>query len=129
MAVDLRNCFILTGHVTPANYSDTQEFERLVRSSRMPAKSRVYGDKGFCSLGNREKLMELKLMDGIIEKATLGHKFSAKQKHRNRLISSVRGIVERGFVTLKRYYGLCRAKYLGMFKVEASFLLVPLRSI
>ena len=61
-----------------------------------------------------------------MDKATRGHKLSDRQKHRNRLISSVRGIVERGFGTLKRCYGLQRTKYLGVLKVEAEFLLAAL---
>jgi IS5 family transposase len=126
MAVDSSNGFILTGHVTPANYPDTKAFGRLVSFSRMPPGSRAYADKGFCSRRNRDKLRELNLKDGIMRKATRGHKLSPIQKYRNRLISSVRGIVERGFGTLKRCYGFSRAKYLGVVKVESSFLLAAL---
>jgi IS5 family transposase len=126
MAVDADNGFILTGHVTPANHSDTKELERLVDNSSLPANSRVYADKGFCSQANRDKLFERKLKDGIMDKAVRGHKLSGHQKHRNRLISSVRGIVERSFGTLKRCYGLHRTKYLGVVKVEAEFLLAAL---
>jgi IS5 family transposase len=123
MAVDSGNGFILTGHVTPANSSDTKELKRLVRSARLPAKARVYGDKGFCSQANRDTLRARKLKNGIMDKATRGHPLSPRQKQRNRQISAVRGIVERGFGTLKRCYGLYRAKYLGVLKVEAEFLL------
>jgi len=55
-----------------------------------------------------------------------GHPLSERQKLRNRLISAIRGIVERGFGTLKRSYGQYRAKYLGVIKVEAAFLLAAL---
>ena len=67
-----------------------------------------------------------KLKNGIMDKATRGHALSHRQKHRNRLISAVRGIVERSFGTLKRAYGLCRASYLGKRKVEGEFLLAAL---
>jgi len=126
MAVDSGDGFILTGHVTPANSADTQQMERLVRSARLPKKSRVYADKGFCSQSNRDTLRERKLKNGIMDKATRGHALTERQKQRNRLISSVRGIVERGFGTLKRSYGLHRARYLGVLKVEAEFLLAAL---
>jgi len=126
MSVDTSKGFILASHVTPANHSDTKELERLVRSSRLPAKTRVYADKGFCSQANRDKLRKRKLKNGIMDKATRGHKLSDRQKQRNRLISTVRGIVERGFGTLKRCYGLHRTKYLGLLKVEAEFLLAAL---
>ena len=123
MAVDVNKGFILTGHVTPANHSDTKELERLVRAAQLPAKTRVYADKGFCSQSNRNTLYQRKLKNGIMDKATRGHKLSDRRKHRNRLISAVRGVVERSFGTLKRCYGLYRAKYLGTLKVEAEFLL------
>jgi len=126
MAVESSDGFILNGHVTPANYSDTKEMQRLVRSARLPKKARVYGDKGFCSQANRDELSKRHLKNGIMDKATRGHPLSERQKQRNRLISAVRGIVERGFGTLKRCYGLHRAKYLGILKVEASFLLAAL---
>ena len=126
MAVDADKGFILTGHVTPANHSDTKELERLVSKSNLPSKSRVYADKGFCSQANRDKLCDRTLKNGIMDKATRGYKLSERQKHRNRLISAVRGIVERSFGTLKRCYGLHRTKYLGVVKVEAEFLLAAL---
>jgi IS5 family transposase len=126
MAVDSSNGFILTGHVTPANNSDTKQMQRLVRSARLPKKARVYGDKGFCSQSNRDELRKKKLKNGIMDKATRGHPLSDRQRQRNRLISAVRGIVERGFGTLKRCYGQSRARYLGVIKVEAAFLLAAL---
>jgi IS5 family transposase len=126
MAVDADKGFILAGHVTPANYSDTKELERLVLAAQLPVKARVYADKGFCSQANRDKLRERQLKNGIMDKATRGHPLSDRQKQRNRLISSVRGIVERGFGTLKRCYGQRQAKYLGILKVEAAFLLAAL---
>ena len=126
MAVDAEHGFILTGHVTPANYSDTKELERLSKYSRLPAKTRVYADKGYCSQSNRDKLQEGQLKNGIMDKAKRGHPLSHRQQQRNRMISSVRGIVERGFGTLKRVYGLCRASYLGTAKVEGEFLLAAL---
>ena len=126
MAVDSGNGFILTGHVTPANCSDTTEMKRLVRSARLPKKTRVYADKGFCSQSNREVLRKRQLKNGIMDKATRSHALTDRQKHRNRLISSARGIVERGFGTLKRCYGLHLARYLGVLKVEAEFLLAAI---
>ena len=126
MAVDSVNGFVLNGHVTPANYSDTKELKRLVSSACLPERARVYADKGFCSQANRDELRVQKLKNGIMDKATRGHPLSERQKQRNRLISSVRGIVERGFGTLKRCYGQHRAKYLGVLKVESAFLLAAL---
>ena len=126
MAVDTHQGYILNGHVTPANNSDTKQMQRLVRTACLPKKSRVYADKGFCSQSNRDALLALELKNGIMDKATRGHPLSVRQKQRNSLISAVRGIVERGFGTLKRCYGQSRARYLGVIKVEAAFLLAAL---
>ena len=41
----------------------------------------------------------------------------------NRVISGLRGKVERAFGTLKRDYGFQRARYLGRLKVQLEFLL------
>ena len=41
----------------------------------------------------------------------------------NRLISAVSGTVERSFGTLKQVYGMARASYIGIAKVELEFLL------
>ena len=126
MAVDAGTGLILTGHVTPANCSDTTELKRLVWGARLPSKTRVYADKGYCSRSNTDALRKRKLKSGIMDKASRGRALTQRQKERNRLISSVRGMVERGFGTLKRCYGQHRAKYLGVLKVEAAFLLAAL---
>jgi Transposase DDE domain. len=48
-ATEARDGFILGGHVTPANRSDTGEFERLVLEADVPAKGYVFADKGYAS--------------------------------------------------------------------------------
>ncbi len=44
------NGFLLSGHITPANYSDTGEFEKLVADSKLEFGQKVYADKGYCSV-------------------------------------------------------------------------------
>ena len=41
----------------------------------------------------------------------------------NRAIATVRGAVERAFGSMKKHYGLGRARYLGTAKVGMQFLL------
>ena len=126
MAVDTGQGFILTSHITPANCSDTKEMKRLVRDSRLPVKTMVYADKGYCSQANRDELRKIRMKNGIMDKATRGHALFQRQKQRNRMISRIRYIVERGFGTLKRVYGFYRASYLGIGNVENEFLLAAL---
>ena len=58
-----------------------------------------------------------------MDKAVRNRPLTLRQKQRNRLISAVRGTVERSFGTLKQVYGMARASYIGIAKVELEFLL------
>ena len=123
IATDSKDGFILAGHVTPANRSDTLELDTVLERSSMPEKSRTFADKGYTSASNREMLRQRKLKNGIMDKAARNRNLTQRQKQRNRLISAVRGTVERTFGTLKQVYGLSRASYIGMVKVELELLL------
>ena len=125
-ATDSRDGFILGGHVTPANLSDTGEFERLVDAIAVDCGAHVYADKGYTSAHNRDVLHGRELKDGIMDRATRSGPLNWYEKARNRLISSVRAIVERAFGTLKSCYGFDRARYIGLEKVEAEFKLIAM---
>jgi len=122
-ATDSRDGFLLGGHATPANRSDTQEFIDLLDEIGPMAGGCVYADKGYCSQLNRHVLQARGLVDGIMHKAARNRALSAAEKAANRLINSVRAKVERAFGTLKRGYGFFRTRYLGIPKVELEFLL------
>ena len=123
VATDTRDGFVLAGHVTPANHSDTGELEAIMDNTDLPEGTRIYADKGYTSNKNSQVLQRKNLKNGIMAKATRARKLSAREQKRNRLISSVRGIIERSFGTLKQVYGLARASYRGIAKVEGEFLL------
>jgi len=120
-ATDARDGFVLNGHVTPANRSDTGEFKRLVSGAKLRRGSKVYADKGYCSGANRDLLAHRGLEDETMDKTPRGGWLTAFEKARNSAISSVRQIVERVFGTLKRGYALFRARYVGRAKVEGEF--------
>ena len=122
-ATDSRDGFLLGGHVTPANRSDTQEFIDLLDEIDPVPGGCIYADKGYSSQLNRHVLQARGLADGIMHKAARNRALSAVEKAANRLISSVRAKVERAFGTLKRGYGFFRTRYLGIPKVELEFLL------
>jgi transposase, IS5 family len=125
-SVDADSGLILSAHATPANYSDTGELEALVQGSRLPAKSRVYADKGYTSAGNRKLLKRHKCKDGIMNRAYRNKPLTERERKRNKLISKKRYIVERVFGTLKQHYGMARASYLGTLKVQGELLLASL---
>jgi IS5 family transposase len=58
-----------------------------------------------------------------MNKAKRGRALSHREKLRNKLISRKRFIVERTFGTLKKWYGLTRARYLGLVRVQGQVLL------
>jgi len=123
MATDAEHGFIIGGHVTPANRSDTKELMAVVEESGILKGSMVLADKGYASAENRASLERAGITDGIMYKAARGRELSSAEKLMNRVISGLRGKVERAFGTLKRDYGFQRARYLGCAKVKLEFLL------
>ena len=126
VSVDVDTGIILASHATPANHSDTGELEALVKASGLPAKSRVYADKGYTSAGNREVLKQNKCKDGIMNRAYRNKPLTERERKRNKLISRRRYVVERVFGTLKQRYAMVRASYLGTVKVQGELLLSSL---
>ena len=120
-ATDSRDGFLLCGHITPANRSDTGEFERLVDGVSLDPGAWIYADKGYCSGKNRDILFDRDLEDGTMDKTPRGGRLTDLEKTRNRKISSIRQIVERAFGTLKRGYAFFRSRYVGREKVEGEF--------
>ena len=124
--VDVDTGLILSVHATPANYSDIGELEVLVKKSCLPARSRVYADKGYTSASNRKLIKQYKCKDGIMNRAYRNKPITERERKRNKLISKRRYIVERVFGTLKQHYDMARASYLGTLKVQGELLLSSL---
>jgi IS5 family transposase len=121
--VDIETGLVLAAHVTPANKADTVELEKVLSKAKMSQYARVYADKGYPSGSNREKVREHKLKNGIMNKAQRGKALSHWEQIRNKLISRKRFIVERTFGTLKKWYSMTRARYLGLARVRGQVLL------
>jgi len=124
--VDAESGLVLSTHATPANYSDTGELARLVTDSHLLEKTRVYADKGYTSVKNSEFLKSEKCKDGIMDRAWRNKPLTARERTRNKQISQRRYIVERVFGTLKQHYGIARASYIGILKVQGELLLSSL---
>jgi transposase, IS5 family len=122
MATD-RAGFVLGGHVTPANLSDTGELIAVLNGLDLQSNAAVLADKGYASAKNRDYLQGRGYTDGIMSRAVRGRSLTEDEKARNRSISKFRYVVEQTFGTLKRRYGLFRARYVGRLKTQAEFLL------
>lgn len=126
VATDARDGFVLGGHATPANRADTKEFGALLDEIQVDQGAYVYADKAYASGGNRDALAARGLKDATMDKATRHARLTDYERLRNRLISSVRQLVERAFGTMKRGYGFHRTRYVGLDKVQAELYLVAM---
>jgi IS5 family transposase len=117
---DAADGYIEHAHVTPANISEVGQLERLLEADRG---KRVFADKGYASETNRKLLRDKGLKDGVMHRASRGNPLSLWQLMKNKLISKVRYKVERAFGTLKRKFGMGRARYCGLSKVHAELCL------
>lgn len=124
--VDVQSGLVLSSHATPANYADTGELSKLVTESHLPAKTRVYADKGYTSAKNRAVLKQKQYKDAIMDRAWRNKPLTARERTRNKQISQKRYIVERVFGTLKQHYDMARASYIGIAKVQGEILLSSL---
>jgi len=106
-----------------AKESEMREFPKVMAEANLPTGKVVLYDKGVDSEANREALKQLGLRDGIMRKKPKGKAMSHWNQLRNRLISTRRFVTERTFGTLKRTYGLHRARYVGLEKVNGEILL------
>jgi IS5 family transposase len=104
----------------PANDSEMTHFEENIKQANNHKGVRVLYDKGVASKANSKVLKAQKLRDGIMRKKPKGKPMSHWNKLRNKAISKRRFVVERTFGTLKRTYGLARARYIGLEKVASE---------
>ena len=114
---------VVSVNTHPANESEMSRFQDDIEASAVKAGQRVLYDKGAASNSNRDYLKSKDLRDGIMRKKPKGKALSVRQRLRNRLISARRFVTERTFGTMKRVYGLHRARYLGLAKVQGEVLL------
>ncbi len=118
--------FILGGHITPANYSDTRELEGVLNEIPPTVTGRCFADKGYASKDNRKILREYGFKDSIMSRASKGKALSYWERVRNKIIIPFRNRIERIFGTFKRSRQFSRSRYVGQSKVEQEFFLIAL---
>ena len=80
---------------------------------------RVLADKAYAARANRE-LLKGRYRDGIMRRAARGRPLRASEKRFNKLIAKRRFRIEQCFGTMKRLFGLARARYFGVAKTHAQ---------
>ena len=100
----------------PANRAESPEFRHMIDGAKA---QRVLTDKAYTSKANREQLRG-QHRDGVMRKAARNRPLRASEKRVNRLISKRRFRVAQCFGTMKRLFGLHRARYFGLAKTHAQ---------
>ena len=88
-----------------------------------PIGAAILGDRAYPSLLNRSFLQSHGFIDKIMYKSYVNHPISEYKQRLNKNISKVRSRIESIFGTLKNRYNLRRAKFLGILKINAQFLI------
>ena len=114
--------FIDRVHTTPANRAESPEFDTMIDGAQA---QRVLADKAYASRANRE-LLRGRYRDGIMRKAARNRPLRASEKRFNKLISKRRFRVEQCFGTMKRLFGLHRARYFGVARTHAQLALAAI---
>lgn len=114
--------FVDRVHTTPANRAESPEFGAMIEGAKA---QRVLADKAYASKANRAALCG-RYRDGIMRKAARGRPLRSSEKRFNKLISKRRFRVEQCFGTMKRLFGLHRARYFGVAKVHAQLALAAI---
>ena len=86
----------------------------------------MYADKAYASAEHDRMLAKRNIGNRILNKAKRNQPLSDRQKQHNRQWSSVRSTVERVFGVLKQHYGIGKARYLGLKRNHARFMLAAM---
>ena len=83
---------------------------------------RVFADKAYASIADGDALKG-KCRDSILHKAVSGRHLRQSEKCFNKLVSNHRFCIEQCFGTMKRLFGLHRARYYGVAKNHAQMVM------
>ncbi len=109
-------------HVTPANAGESPEFKTMIKGA---SAQRVLADKACAGKANRAALKG-QHRDGIMRKAARNRPLRQFEKRFNKQISKRRFRVEQCFGTMKRLFGLHRARYFGVAKIHAQMVMAAI---
>jgi IS5 family transposase len=114
--------FIKAIAYTPANAHDSHSLAQLLTG----IEEQVYADKAYASAEHDRLLAKRNTGNRILNKAKRNQPLSDRQKQQNRQWSSIRSTVERVFGVLKQHYCLAKARYLGLKRNQARFMLAAM---
>jgi transposase, IS5 family len=123
IGVDQGTRLIRSAALTPANVNETEVADALIRGDEKA----VYADKAYDTKARRARLKAARVKDRIMHRANKHHPvLPAWAARRNALIAPIRASVETVFAVLKRRMRFIRARYIGLAKNHAHFLLLAI---
>ena len=118
-SVDSEDGYVDHVEVHPANESEMGKLVQVVDA--LPVKPEaVLADKGFASAKNRQELQDRGIGDLIQYRGHHHRPLQPWQNKINKAIGAIRFKVEQAFGTMKRRFGLARARYMTTAKVQAQ---------
>jgi IS5 family transposase len=122
-AVDTEDGYTEYVMACPANESEVLKLRPIVQhlsKTKVQKPAGILADKGYASQSNRAYLQEQGIEDFIQHKASRGKALTSYQRQLNTLIGKVRYKIEQSYGTMKRRFGIARARYFGIPKVRAQ---------
>ena len=110
LAVDEGSGFVRQAEMTSANVHDSRLAEALIQGDEQG----YFADKAYSGQAFRETLERRGLVDGVAWRRWPHHPLEPWQRLMNAWSSSIRSAVERAPATMKRWYAMSRARYLGL---------------
>jgi IS5 family transposase len=115
--------FILGIHTTAANESDIKNLESVLNTVKLKPRTPVFADKGYASEENDKIVAGKKLKNRIMYKAVRNKPLTELEKQINKKISQTRYKIERSFGSIKRWFRVSEARYVGKAKTHSQHLL------
>ena len=110
-------------HTTAANVHEITNLEEVLATADLPIGIPVKADKGYKSKKNDTLLIDKKLKNHLLKKATKGKPLSARAKQFNKGVGKIRFKVERTFGGIRRWFGGGVARYIGHAKMHTQNLM------
>ena len=95
-------------------------FKPLLKQLTLEPGTSVMADKGYVSQENRDFIIALNCIDGIMYKRPIGGVLSEFQKRRYREISSVRYAIEQTFGSVHLWFKGGKARFKGLEKTHTQ---------
>lgn len=121
--VDSEQGLVLAVHTTKASEHESPHLSSLLEKVNLPEGSEVLGDKGYSSATNESLLRSKRLKSRLQRKRARGKARSNWSSLYNSLIGGRRYKVERVFGSIKSWFKVRGARYVGKAKMHSQHVL------